>query len=70
MKVYEKVKRQNHAFLTSALDGGDLSASRAGRFTPEENPPVPIGRRLGGPQSPSRRSVTQLVAWATAACSV
>jgi hypothetical protein len=27
---------QRHAFLTSALDGGQWSASRPGRFTPEE----------------------------------
>jgi len=27
-----------HAFLTSALDGGDWSASRPSRFTPKEIP--------------------------------
>jgi hypothetical protein len=31
-----------HAFLTSALDGGEWSVSRPGRFTPREIPPVPI----------------------------
>jgi hypothetical protein len=29
--------------LTSALDGGDWSASRPGRFTPRKEPLVPIG---------------------------
>jgi hypothetical protein len=28
-----------HTFLTSALDGGEWSASRPGRFTPRERPP-------------------------------
>jgi hypothetical protein len=28
-----------HIFLTSALAGGELSASRPGRFTPEERAP-------------------------------
>lgn len=39
-----------HAFLTSALDGGEWSAFRPGRFIPGERTPVPINRRLGGPQ--------------------
>jgi hypothetical protein len=30
-------------FLTSALAGGEWSASRPGRFTSGEEPPVPIG---------------------------
>jgi hypothetical protein len=32
-----------HAFLTSALDGGEWSDSRPGRLTPEKQHPVPIG---------------------------
>jgi hypothetical protein len=41
-----------HAFLTSALDGGELSASRLGRFTPGERVPCyPLDRKQGGPQS-------------------
>jgi hypothetical protein len=28
--------------LTSALVGGEWSASRPGRFTPENEPPVPV----------------------------
>jgi len=35
MKTRGKVEVQLHAFLTSALDGGELSASRPGRFTPD-----------------------------------
>jgi hypothetical protein len=36
-------------FLTSALDGGELSASRPGRFTPVERAPGThwIGGRVG-----------------------
>jgi hypothetical protein len=39
-------------FLTSALDGGEWSASRPGRFTPGKQSPPPylLGRRLSGPQ--------------------
>jgi hypothetical protein len=42
-------------FLTSALDGGEWSASGPGHFTPGETPQVPTGldRRVGGPQSRS-----------------
>jgi hypothetical protein len=39
MKVYLGVEVQLHAFLTSALDGGDWSASRPGRFAPTERAP-------------------------------
>jgi hypothetical protein len=39
--------------LTPALVGGEWSASRPGRFTPGKELPVPIYRRLGGPQSRS-----------------
>jgi hypothetical protein len=35
MKTYWRVE----AFLTSALDGGEWSASRSGRFTPREIAP-------------------------------
>jgi hypothetical protein len=34
-------------FLTSALDGGEWSASRAGSFILEERAPVPIGYEAG-----------------------
>jgi hypothetical protein len=35
-----------HAFLTSALDGGEWSASQPGRFTPRER--VPGTHWIGG----------------------
>jgi len=42
MKTYWEVKVQLHQFLTLALDGGVLLASRPGHFTP-----VPIGHKAG-----------------------
>jgi hypothetical protein len=36
MKAYGRVNVQIHIFLTSALGGGEWSASRPGRFTPGE----------------------------------
>jgi hypothetical protein len=33
------VKAELHAFISSALDGGEWSASRPGRFTPREKAP-------------------------------
>jgi hypothetical protein len=39
MKVYRGVDAQTHIFLTSALAGGEWSASRPGRFTPGERDP-------------------------------
>jgi hypothetical protein len=36
MKAYEGVAAFIHAFLTWELVGGEWSASRTGRFTPEE----------------------------------
>jgi hypothetical protein len=43
-------------FMTPALDGGKLSASRHNRFTPRgKGPQYPMYRRLGGSQSRSRR---------------
>jgi hypothetical protein len=42
-------------FLTSALVGGEWSASRRCRFTPGKEPRYPFYRRLGGPQSRSGR---------------
>jgi hypothetical protein len=42
--------------LTTALDGGEWSASRPGCFTPREKPPLLTVRRLGGPQNRSGRS--------------
>jgi hypothetical protein len=39
MKTYWGVEVQLHSFLTSALDGGEWSPSRLGRFTPRERAP-------------------------------
>jgi hypothetical protein len=39
MKVYGGVDVYIHIFFTSALDGGEWSASRPGRFTPGERTP-------------------------------
>jgi hypothetical protein len=46
MKTYEEVDVQTHIFLTSALVGGEWSASRSGRFTPGER--VPGTPQIGG----------------------
>jgi hypothetical protein len=39
MKAYWGVEVWIHIFLTSALVGGEWSASRRGRFTPKERAP-------------------------------
>jgi hypothetical protein len=39
MKAYGGVDVEIHIFLTSALVGGEWSASRPGRFTPGKEPP-------------------------------
>jgi hypothetical protein len=39
MKTYWGVEVLLHAFLTEALDGGEWSASRPGRFNPRERAP-------------------------------
>jgi hypothetical protein len=39
MEAYWGVEIYLHAFLTSALDGGEWSASRPGRFTRRERAP-------------------------------
>jgi hypothetical protein len=40
MKAYWEVEVYLHAFVTSALHGGEWSASRPDRFTPMERSPV------------------------------
>jgi len=42
-------------FLTSTLDGGELKASRPGRFTPRERAQVPILQEAGWTPELSRR---------------
>jgi hypothetical protein len=39
MKTYEGVDVEAHVVFTSALVGGEWSASRTGRFTPGERAP-------------------------------
>jgi hypothetical protein len=46
MKAYCGMKAQLHAFLTSALEGGEWSASRPGRFSPGKEPTYPLDTRL------------------------
>jgi hypothetical protein len=47
-------KYSSYSFLTSALDGGEWSASRPGRALPRgKDPRYPLYRRLGVPQSRS-----------------
>jgi len=54
MKTYEGAVVQLHAFLTSALDRGELSALLSGRFTSGEKcPRYPLYWRLGWPQGRS-----------------
>jgi hypothetical protein len=42
MKAYRGVEVEIHTFLTSAIDGGELSASRSSRFDPKEKALTPI----------------------------
>jgi hypothetical protein len=55
MKTYEGSGGTAPPFLTSALDGGERSASGPRRFTPGGKPPYPLDKGLGGPQSRSER---------------
>jgi len=41
--MYVGVKVKLHASSILALDGGERSAWRAGRFNPGEKAPVPVG---------------------------
>ena len=42
--AYEEVEVQGHAFLTTALNGGEWLASQSGWLSPEKGPPVPTGQ--------------------------
>jgi hypothetical protein len=47
-------KYSSYSFLTSALNGGEWSASRPGRaLAPGKDPRYPLDKRLVGPQSGS-----------------
>jgi hypothetical protein len=49
-----KRRYSSYSFLTSALDGGEWSASRPGRALPRgKDTRYPLYRRVGGPQSRS-----------------
>jgi hypothetical protein len=53
-------KYSSYTFLTTALDGGQWSASRPGRALPlGKDPRYPLDRRLGGPQIWSELVLTQ-----------
>ena len=47
------VEVQFYSFLTTALEGGEGSASRSGRSLPPGKTRYPLYRRLGGPQGRS-----------------
>jgi len=53
MKTFWGSGGKLHAFLTSALYGGQWSSSRPGRFTQRERAPDTHWIELGGPQSRS-----------------
>jgi len=55
MNMYGGVETWLHAFLTSAMDGGEWLASRHGHFIPGKSPRYILDRRLGGPQNRSGR---------------
>jgi hypothetical protein len=65
MKAYLGVEVYLHAFLISALDGNNRSASRTGRFIPRERAPVThwIGGWVGpraGLDAVVKRKITSL----------
>jgi hypothetical protein len=56
MKVYGGVDVYTHIFLTSAVDGGEWSASRPARFTPGKEPSVPTRWEAGWTPEPVWRT--------------
>jgi hypothetical protein len=53
MEAYGEEEVQLDSFLTSALDGGEWSASRPGRVLPlPKGPPVPTGKEAGRAPEP------------------
>jgi hypothetical protein len=55
MRVYGGVDVYIYVFLTSALAGGEWSASRLAAVPPRKESPYPLDRRLYGPQHRSGR---------------
>jgi len=51
MKAYRGAEVQHLSFLTSALDGGELSASHPSYSVPGVKVQYPFNRRLGGPKN-------------------
>jgi hypothetical protein len=57
-----ETRYSSYSFSTSALDGGEWSASRPGRaLAPGKGPQYPLYRRLGGPQIRSGHHANYLV---------
>jgi hypothetical protein len=53
LKCRRERRYSSYSFITSALDGGEWSASRPGRaLTPGKGPPVPIGQEAGWAPEP------------------
>jgi hypothetical protein len=52
MKTHRGTEVQLHEYLTSALDGGEWSASHSGRFTPGEKATVPTEQEAGWAPEP------------------
>jgi hypothetical protein len=53
MEAQEERMYSSCSFTTSALDGGEWSASRPGRaLTPEKGPPLRIGQETGWAPEP------------------
>jgi hypothetical protein len=53
MEVLGGERYSSYSFTTSALDGGEWSASRPGRtLTPGKGPPVPIVQEAGWASEP------------------
>jgi hypothetical protein len=57
MKTYWGVEVQLHAFLISALDGGEWSASRTGRFDPWERAERQINKDVRQERERERRKI-------------
>jgi hypothetical protein len=55
MKKYERVEVHLHAFITSALDGGNDQLHASAALPPGRRPLYILDRKLGGPQSQSGR---------------
>jgi hypothetical protein len=58
MKAYGGVDVYIHIFLTSALVGGEWSASRPAALSPGKEPPVPIGQEAGLDDVEKRKFLT------------